>query len=176
MSHAIRTPLTSIIDFAETLLDTQHSEPDKIESVYTIIRNGRQLLVLINDILDLSKIESDKLSLEIVDVSPLTILSETESLIGHLAREKELTFEPDILFPIPSSIQTDPTRLKQTLLNLLDNAVKFMAKGHVRIRCRFDRECSQLLFRSTGLRHRYERGRFGATVPALHASPCVDHA
>jgi len=144
MSHEIRTPLTSIIGFAETLLDSQSGEGEKTESVYTIIRNGRHLLTLINDILDLSKIESDNITLESMTVKPLTLLREIELLAGGLAREKGLTYTTDITFPIPKSIQTDPTRLKQILLNLVNNAVKFTEKGQIRILCRFDQRCHRL--------------------------------
>ncbi len=146
MSHEIRTPLTSIIGFAETLLDSQSGEGEKTESIYTIIRNGRHLLTLINDILDLSKIESDNVTLEVMTVQPLTLLREIELLAGGLAREKGLMYTTDITFPIPRSIQTDPTRIKQILLNLVNNAVKFTEQGQIRIHCRFDQRSRRLYF------------------------------
>ena len=153
MSHEIRTPLTATIGFAETLLDKGQSQAEKDESIRTIIRNGRHLLGLINDILDLSKIESNKLTLETIEVSPLSMVSEVESLMGSLAREKGLTFEIDVEFPLPSQVRTDPTRLKQILLNLLSNAIKFTAKGAIRVSCRYNKLTDQLHLdiRDTGI-------------------------
>lgn len=146
MSHEIRTPLTAIIGFADMLGDNRQTQTEKIEAAHTISRNGRHLIGLINDILDLSKIESNKLDLERLNVSPLAVLAETESLMGSLARDKGLLYETQVDFPIPGLIQTDPIRLKQILLNLIGNAIKFTEKGSVHIHVNYDAEDEHLHF------------------------------
>ena len=144
MSHEIRTPLTVIIGFSDALLDPSHTETKRIEFINAISRSGRHLLGIINDILDMSKIEANKMGLEIHDVSPLTVISEIKALMSGSARDKGLAFEVDVSFPIPGSIKTDPTRLKQVLLNLMGNAIKFTEAGSVRLHCRFEQESSRL--------------------------------
>lgn len=144
ISHEIRTPLTPIIGFAEALLDGRQSREEQRQCLRTIIRNGRHLLSLINEILDLSKIEADRLDVEILPVDPLQILSHVDSLIGMLAREKGLCFEMEYRFPLPERVFTDPTRLKQILMNLGTNAVKFTDKGCVRLQVAFDADTDQL--------------------------------
>jgi len=144
MSHEIRTPLTATIGFAETLLDTDQSEAARTDSVHTIIRNGRHLLGIINEILDLSKIESNKLVLEELEVSPIAIARELESNMGSLAREKGLTFRVDMKFPMPDKLRTDPTRFRQILINLVGNAIKFTPKGDIVVSCKYDNDKGQL--------------------------------
>jgi len=137
MSHEIRTPLTAIIGFSESLLDTSQSMPERVESINTVIRSGKHLMQIINDILDLSKVEADKLELEQLEVSPFTLLSDVHSLVSLMAENKGLFFDVEYDFPIPESIITDPVRLKQVIINLCNNAVKFTEKGGVHIRMSF---------------------------------------
>ncbi len=135
MSHEIRTPLTAIIGFAETLLvedDFAHAPPQRVEAVHAIIRNGRHLLQIIADILDLSKVEAGMLNVERINCSPVELVSEVQQLLRVRAESKGLALEVQYAGPIPETIQTDPTRLTQILLNLLGNALKFTKTGSVR--------------------------------------------
>ncbi len=132
MSHEIRTPMTAILGFSEVLLPSM-TDRDQLEAVATIKRNGEYLLNLINDILDLSKIEAGKLEAERIQCSPCQVLSEVVSLMRPRAIAKDLSLEIEYDQPIPESIQSDPTRLRQILINLIGNAVKFTEVGGVRV-------------------------------------------
>jgi PAS domain S-box-containing protein len=153
MSHEIRTPLTAIIGFAETLTDTSQTANDRLASVQSIVHNGRHLLQLINNILDVSKIESDKLEVERLPVSPLALVEEVRALVAPQAQAKGLELRIDCQFPLPASIDTDPMRIKQILLNLCSNAIKFTSAGglHVRVSCARDRERMRFEVRDTGI-------------------------
>jgi len=133
MSHEIRTPMTAILGYAELLLDPGQTDAERVMSVHTIRRNGDHLLQVINDILDLSKIEAGKLNVERVRCSPLAIIEDVRSLVLPRCRTKGLGLEVEYRGPIPDSIATDPTRLRQILLNLVGNAVKFTHAGRVRL-------------------------------------------
>jgi PAS domain S-box-containing protein len=135
MSHEIRTPLNGIIGFADLLIEhgEQLSSEQFQDYLSCIQASGSHLLTLINDILDLSKIESEHLELEYLDYSPHDLLAEVISVLRVRAAEKgiELTFEWS--GPVPKTIRTDPTRLRQTLMNLTGNAIKFTVQGAVRL-------------------------------------------
>ena len=133
MSHEIRTPLTAIIGFSESLLKHDLNQTDTDDAIDTLNRNGRHLLAIINDILDLSKIESKRLEVENLPVYPIEILNEIEQIIGTQARDKGLTFCINYFLPLPLKITSDPTRLKQILLNLCSNALKFTHSGSVQV-------------------------------------------
>ncbi len=136
VSHEIRTPMTAILGFAELLLGDQSRQrlsPEQREAVETIQRNGNYLLGLINDILDLSKMEAGKLEIERTECSPPQVLSEVVALMRVRARAKNLSLELELDGPIPASIRTDPLRLRQILINLLGNALKFTEVGGVRV-------------------------------------------
>ncbi len=133
MSHEIRTPLTAIIGFSESMLDVNRNPMEQRKTVKTIVRNGKHLLQLINDILDVSKIEAGQLQIESIDTYPLAILNEVESIVGAQARDKGLNFSVNVQFPIPEKFTSDPVRLKQILINLCSNAIKFTDKGSVTI-------------------------------------------
>jgi len=145
MSHEIRTPLTAIIGFSESLLDTSQSMSERVESINTVVRSGKHLLQIINDILDLSKVEAEKLDLEHLIVSPFELLHDVHSLVSLMSQEKGLFFNIEYDFPIPEFITTDPVRLKQIIINLCTNAVKFTDKGGVNIKVSCD-FTSNLLF------------------------------
>ncbi|MCH8506294.1 MAG: response regulator [Ectothiorhodospiraceae bacterium] len=130
-SHEIRTPLTAIIGFAETLLQGKDDQPEVARAAEIILRNGRHLLALLNDILDLSKIESGRLPLEQLNYSPLELFAELDSNVRVLASDKGLDFRLRYSFPLPARVVGDPTRTRQVLLNLLNNAVKFTEQGHI---------------------------------------------
>ena len=132
MSHEIRTPMTAILGFADVLLG-RVEEPDDVEAVATIKRNGEHLLEIINDILDLSKIEAGKLEVEQVACSPVELVADVASLMRVRAEAKNIALKTDYVGSIPQSIRTDPTRLRQILVNLLGNAIKFTEVGQVRL-------------------------------------------
>jgi len=135
MSHEIRTPMTAILGFAQTLHE-HVGDPDGVAAVQTIHRNGEHLLTVINDILDLSKIESGEFQIERIDCSPTQVLSEVQQLMQVRADEKRIGFAVSIEGEIPATVRTDPTRLRQILLNLVGNAVKFTECGFVSLICR----------------------------------------
>ncbi|MFH1264227.1 MAG: ATP-binding protein, partial [Planctomycetota bacterium] len=135
MSHEIRTPMTAILGFSEVLTGSV-VDREQLNAATTIRQNGEYLLRLINDILDLSKIEAGKLEVEHVRCSPCQILSEVVSLMRVRASAKNLPLEIEYDGPIPQSVQSDPTRLRQILINLTGNAIKFTEVGEVRLAAR----------------------------------------
>ncbi|MGD2094548.1 MAG: response regulator [Phycisphaerales bacterium] len=131
MSHEIRTPMTAIIGYSDMtyrLLDDQTEARQNIAAIQT---NGKHLLALINDILDLSKIESGKMEFEKIDFSIIEVISNIISLMNSKAAEKKLELSVHYHSSIPRTINSDPTRLRQALLNLIDNAIKFTSSGGV---------------------------------------------
>ena len=146
MSHEIRTPLTSIIGFAELLLTRDVAADEKEAAVRTIIRNGRHLLDVINDILDLSKIETGQVELERIDIDLPILLRDLVTLVAGRAEEKSLEFAVEPHLPLPARFAGDPVRLKQILLNLCSNAIKFTQRGSVRISVRYQADPPALLF------------------------------
>lgn len=143
MSHEMRAPLTAIIGFSE-LLD-EGGEGGGHAPI--ILRNSRHLLNLINDLLDLAKIEAGRVELERIACSPFEILADVKAAVGFLAREKGLRFQIDYQWPLPKQILGDPTRIRQVLLNLCNNAVKFTESGEVRVQVDCDRERQRMSFR-----------------------------
>jgi len=137
MSHEIRTPMAAIMGFTELLLAGQRPPKERDECLTTIRRNAASLLAIINDILDLSKIEAEKLQLEQMDWSPRQAVEEVEMLMRDRAHEKHLSLEVKYIEPLPSAIRTDPRRLRQILVNLVGNAIKFTDLGGVRITVRW---------------------------------------
>ena len=143
MSHEIRTPMTAILGFADILMGAELDQ-EQLDAAATIKRNGEYLVGIIDDILDLSKIEAGKLEVEQIQCSPCQILSEVVSLIRVRTEAKNLPLEIEYDGPIPRSIQSDPTRLRQILINLAGNAVKFTEVGKVRLLARLlDAECDK---------------------------------
>ena len=137
MSHEIRTPMTAILGYADVLLsdgDINLAPQDRIQAIDTIRRNGAHLLQLINDLLDISKIEANKLTVERLSCSPIEVAEEVVGLMNVPARDRGLTLSVDIEGEIPEQIHSDPMRLRQILVNLVGNAIKFTERGSVRIR------------------------------------------
>jgi signal transduction histidine kinase/CheY-like chemotaxis protein/HPt (histidine-containing phosphotransfer) domain-containing protein len=134
MSHEIRTPLTGILGFADVLRRGVGSREQRANYLETIQSSGQHLLTLINDILDLSKVEAGRMECERVRCSPHEILSEVLSVLRVRAQEKGLRLDCEWTTPIPDSIETDPARLRQLLMNLANNAIKFTEAGRVVIR------------------------------------------
>ena len=135
MSHEIRTPMNAILGYAEVLRENLEEDPNvRQRHLNTIHNSGEHLLELINDILDLSKIESGQMELELAPVSIHQVLSEIESVLKIKAEEKGVYLRCDFDGPLPEVIQTDAVRVKQTIINLIGNAIKFTEKGGVTIR------------------------------------------
>ncbi|TWU13343.1 Autoinducer 2 sensor kinase/phosphatase LuxQ [Symmachiella macrocystis] len=130
MSHEIRTPMTAILGYSELVLDNV-SDQENIDALKTVQQSGEHLLGIINDILDLSKIDSGKLSVERIKCSPTQLVSEVAALMRVRCNEKGLPLEVQFDGRMPATIQSDPTRLKQILINLVSNAIKFAEDNKV---------------------------------------------
>jgi PAS domain S-box-containing protein len=139
MSHEIRTPMTAILGFADLLLMEEGIEKaprERISALETIKRNGEHLLEIINDILDLSKVEASALKIERLRFSPAKIVADVIALMKVRADAKRLELASSYAGRIPETIESDPTRLRQILINLVGNAIKFTDSGSVQIRVR----------------------------------------
>lgn len=132
MSHELRTPLSAILGYTE-ILATHLKEPDDLVCVDAVQRNGQHLLALLNDILDLSKIETGKLTLRVERITLSALINEVYSLVESRALSKNIGLTINYVTQIPETIETDPTRLRQILINLLGNAIKFTERGEVRL-------------------------------------------
>jgi signal transduction histidine kinase/ActR/RegA family two-component response regulator len=147
MSHEIRTPMTAILGFSDMLLEDSDlgaaAGPQRVEAAETIQRNARYLLGIINDILDLSKIEAGRMQVEHIPCPLCQLIAEVISLARVPIQAKGLRFDSEYVGPVPETIRTDPTRLRQILINLLVNAGKFTAVGSVRLITRFVRAGDQ---------------------------------
>ncbi len=131
MSHEIRTPLGGIRGYAEMLIDYGKNEEERIDYAKKIMRNVDNLAELINDILDLSKVEAGALRVEQIPFAPLAEVENALSLVQGKAEAKGLVIEMSAERPLPTPIISDPTRLRQILVNVLGNAVKFTERGKV---------------------------------------------
>jgi PAS domain S-box-containing protein len=138
MSHEIRTPLNAVLGFTDLLLDAdaEAGPEERREHLETIRRSGRHLLTLLNDILDLSKIESGRLDVERLRCDPHDILAEVCSVLRVRAAEKGITLDYGWEGAVPATVETDPSRLRQVLVNLVGNAIKFTEVGGVRLTAR----------------------------------------
>lgn len=134
MSHEIRTPLGAVLGFSELLSDADVSDSERTEYARAIKRNGQLLSSLINDILDLSKIEAGKLEPDVEDVALSETLADISSLLQLQASEKGIHFEIESDGQLPEVINTDPVRLRQILFNLVGNAIKFTDTGSVTLK------------------------------------------
>jgi signal transduction histidine kinase len=138
MSHEIRTPMTSILGFSGLLLDEEKREsdpnPSRLEALEVVHRNGQHLLRLLNDILDLSRIEADRLEITPAPFSVTKLIDELGSSMNLRAREKGLTFEVEYVGTVPEKITGDALRIRQILINLVGNAIKFTDEGEIGLR------------------------------------------
>lgn len=137
MSHEIRTPLGAVLGYAELMRHDQ-SETERRSCVEAITRNGQLLLQLLDDILDLAKIEAAKLQVELTNLKLRELLLDLRSIHEHRAAEKGLALAFIPIGNLPETIHSDPLRLKQALSNLIGNAIKFTDKGKVEVRIRCD--------------------------------------
>ena len=139
MSHEIRSPLTAVLGYAD-LLAARLREPEDLDSIGAIRLNGQHLLALLNDFLDLAKIESGKLDIERRTVDTAALLAEIVALMAPHAEAKRLAFDIECAGALPPTIHTDPVRLRQILINLVSNAIKFTAEGQVRVVASLERD------------------------------------
>lgn len=146
VSHELRTPLNSIIGYSEMLMDSEVTDDDKQKATQAINSGGQYLLNIVNDVLDLSKIEAGKIQLERVDTCMVSLVAEVQSYMEGFAKEKDLEFGLKLNYPLPANINIDPTRLKQILLNLCNNAIKFTTEGRVDLQVYLDKKRDRLIF------------------------------
>ncbi|MEM7378753.1 MAG: ATP-binding protein, partial [Pseudomonadota bacterium] len=139
MSHEIRTPLTAVLGFADVMKSSAFSNDARYQQYLdTISRSGNHLLTLINDILDLSKVEAGKLEVELLPIDPCLLLIDVEDLLRDRADSKSVGLTASIEGTIPSEVSSDPVRFKQIITNLVGNAIKFTEEGGVRLVARYD--------------------------------------
>ena len=144
MSHEIRTPLTAIIGFAELMAKPQAAGASS-DAGAVILRNGQHLLHIINDILDISKIEAGRLHLERLAFSPLELVQGVQAMMGAQAASKGIGFDVALAYPFPVQVMGDPTRWKQILFNLCSNAIKFTELGNVSLTLWYDTARAKLV-------------------------------
>ncbi len=152
MSHEIRTPMTAILGYAE-VLDVRIKDPDVKACVKTIKENGAYLCDILDDILDLSRVESGKVKVHFESLSLLGLLAEIRSLMTVRATQSSLSLALDFDGQIPTEITTDPKLVRQILVNLVGNAIKFTDHGGVRVvsRCIREREVMEISVIDTGI-------------------------
>ena len=143
-SHEIRTPMTAILGYADILSD-RLDDPDDRQLVETIRSNGKNLLQVLNDILDLSRIDAGRLTIEKSRTPLEPLAAELYSLLAVLAGRKSIGFEIEFENPVPEALCTDPVRLRQILLNLTGNAIKFTERGRVQVRFAYDKLTNELV-------------------------------
>ncbi|GEM_PF-2969995 len=131
MSHEIRTPLGAMIGFAQILIEDKPSLSQEYNSLLTIKRNGEQLFRIINEILDISKIEANKLEVEKLVFDPKEVIDDALALLDFKAKEKGLKFISRTIGSLPRTITSDPTRIRQILINIIGNAIKFTDSGEI---------------------------------------------
>lgn len=151
MSHEIRTPLGAILGFTELLREDKLQDGESEEFLGIIARNGKTLSRIVDDILDLSKVEAGKLSIEKLPFSPSNLLSDTVKLFSQRASMKGLELSCHIDESVPQQIVSDPTRLKQIISNLISNAIKFTDQGSVNVYAERHEDALIVAVRDTGI-------------------------
>lgn len=147
MSHEIRTPMTAILGYTDLILDPASDSLNFADYVKTIKKNAMHLMTIINDILDVSKIESGRVEIEQLGVNPVKLIDEAVELMRPNAELKGISLSSTRMSSIPTHIITDPTRLRQIVLNLLSNAIKFTEQGGVMIELDYLPQADQLCVR-----------------------------
>jgi len=133
MSHEIRTPMTAILGFADLLLEPGCDGSMARDAAATIRRNGRHLIEIINDILDISKIEAGRMRVERIEIDLPEMVADVIELMQVRAEGKGIELRVEVHGPLPRRIDSDPVRLRQILVNLVGNAIKFTERGSVRL-------------------------------------------
>jgi signal transduction histidine kinase/ActR/RegA family two-component response regulator len=151
MSHEIRTPMTAILGYTELIQDRTIQVDQLQQHVDTIRRNGEHLLGIINDILDLSKVEAGKMEVESLPCDPVTIAEEVVNLLKTRAESKNIELRTAFKWPLPETIQTDPLRLRQILTNLIGNAIKFTEVGEVIVQLSVEANRLRVAVKDTGI-------------------------
>lgn len=146
MSHEFRSPLTAILGYSQIAGRSTASEEDIRKYVKTIRSSAEHMLLLINDVLDLSKIEAQQLDVTLVNIDLMALLQEVYDFIWILADNKNIAFNINYNLPLPSTFVSDPMRLKQALINLCSNSVKFTSEGSVTIHVSSDESNEKLVF------------------------------
>jgi PAS domain S-box-containing protein len=146
VSHELRTPMTAILGFTDILLGTETDADQRRRHLLAIRQNGEFLLDLITDLLDLTKVEVDKLRIESAPCDPARIVDEVVAALRPRAESRGLAVEVAYTSPIPLTVATDATRLRQILINLVSNAIKFTERGEVRLRIGVTETGSELRF------------------------------
>jgi PAS domain S-box-containing protein len=180
MSHEIRTPMTAILGYSDLLANPSLSAEERRDGVQRIRQNGRHLLAILNDILDLSKIEAGKMTVERIQCSVHEIITEIAALMRPRAVEKGLDLTVEWAGRIPVAMESDPTKVRQILMNLIGNAIKFTERGGVRLAVGMAEGQGQgeAADRVRGHRHghRDEQRADRLDLPAVHAGRPVDGA
>jgi signal transduction histidine kinase/CheY-like chemotaxis protein/HPt (histidine-containing phosphotransfer) domain-containing protein/HAMP domain-containing protein len=143
MSHEIRTPLNGILGFSQLLLEDPALSGEQRDFVETIHASGTGLLTVINDILDFSKIEAGKMDLEMIDFDLVSVVESVGDIIGQRSTEKGLDLNCFVDHRVPARLRGDPGRLRQILLNLAGNAVKFTERGEVTVEANLEYETKE---------------------------------
>ena len=138
MSHEIRTPMNALLGYVELLCDPTATSEERARYSDTIRRSSEHLLTILNDILDISRIEASRLVINRADVSPFGLCQEVLTLLAPEASAHELDLKFEVPRPVPEVIETDLVRTRQVLLNLVGNAIKFTPKGSVKLVLRLD--------------------------------------
>jgi signal transduction histidine kinase/CheY-like chemotaxis protein len=150
MSHELRTPLNAVIGFAQLMSRDARLGPEQRQNLAVIHRSGEHLLDLINDVLSISKIEAGRLTLSVKPFDPRRLLQSVRAMIALRAEEKGIALAFDVDRGFPPSVHGDEGKLRQVLLNLLGNAVKFTDRGDVRLRARHDGRVARFEVEDTG--------------------------
>ena len=140
MSHEIRTPMNAILGFSQLMLRDQDLTPRQCQYLGTINRSGEHLLALINDILEMSKIEAGRTTLNLSTFDLSVLLKDLEMMFRVRTNEKKLSFSVEMIGDVPRYIVSDINKLRQVFINVLGNAVKFTEQGGIGVRVRADRE------------------------------------
>lgn len=153
MSHEIRTPLNAVIGFADLLKENASSEEDVKEYSEIISRSGKSLVYIIDDILDLSKVEAGHLEMNIVKYSPAEVAKEVMNLLSVKAQKKKVYLNLTISEDFPQESSADPIRIKQVLMNIIGNAIKFTEQGGVSVSLEYSSNTNELHFvvKDTGI-------------------------
>ncbi|AFY84713.1 sensor histidine kinase [Oscillatoria acuminata] len=158
LAHELKTPLNSIIGYSDLFLRQQRKHFSEIndstpnmEHIERVLRSGRQLLQLINDTLEISRYDSGKMPLNLIEIPPKNLICQTAEMLETMAREKQINLEVNC-DQAPELIVTDPLRLQQVVTNLLSNAVRYTPEGTVRIECRISSKQEwQIVISDTGV-------------------------
>jgi signal transduction histidine kinase len=163
MSHEIRTPMNAILGMTALARDTSDREEEQ-EYLKDVTSSAESLLSLLNDILDLSKIEAGKMTFDKVDFDPVDAARGVCSLLAEEARRKGLELSCQLPKPLPNWVRGDPARLRQALVNLVSNAIKFTEKGHVELQVAVEAESDRSVTLRFADGHRNRHPRRGAAA------------